>query len=180
MFWRDTAHRFCNFSVLLWDFFFGKHKMQRETRIRCCIHSGHTRMLRSKVQLHFPCSTERWGAQQLQPASSSELSRRRCWRRDDTWCHSLLHLQSPGDSRRRTGATVEKHNGEWIYCKMKWHPLFFFFLMIRVFQALNLTSVSRDAAAVLRWSGMSSWVWEWIPAGWSCHSGWRRSEQSEK
>lgn len=43
-------------------------------------------------------------------------------------------------------------------------------------QAFNLTSVSRDAAAALRWSGMSSWVWEWIPAGWSCHSGWRHSE----
>lgn len=40
--------------------------------------------------------------------------------------------------------------------------------------ASSLTSVSRDAAAVLRWSGMSSWVCEWIPAGWSCHSGWRR------
>lgn len=49
---------------------------------------------------------------------------------------------------------------------------------LRVSQALILTSVSRDAAAVLRWSGMSSWVWEWIPAGWSCHSGWRHSEQN--
>lgn len=48
---------------------------------------------------------------------------------------------------------------------------------LRMLQALNLTSVSRDAAAVLRWSGMSSWVWEWIPAGWSCHSGWRHSKQ---
>lgn len=47
-------------------------------------------------------------------------------------------------------------------------------------QASGLTSVSRDAAAVLRWSGMSSWVWEWIPAGWSCHSGWRHSEQNVK
>lgn len=45
-------------------------------------------------------------------------------------------------------------------------------------QASNLTSVSIDAAAVLRWSGMSSWVWEWIPAGWNCHSGWRHSEQN--
>lgn len=42
----------------------------------------------------------------------------------------------------------------------------------------NLTSVSKEAAAVLRWSGMSSWVWEWIPAGWSCHSGCRHSRRS--
>lgn len=42
---------------------------------------------------------------------------------------------------------------------------------LQIFQPLTLTSVSREAAAVLRWSGMSSWVWEWIPAGWSCHKG---------
>lgn len=41
----------------------------------------------------------------------------------------------------------------------------------------RLTSVSRDAAAVLRWWGMRSWVCEWIPAGWSCHRGCRHSEK---
>lgn len=40
--------------------------------------------------------------------------------------------------------------------------------------------MSREAAAALRWSGMSSCVWEWIPAGWSCHSGWRHSERRVK
>lgn len=130
------------------------------------------------VGVWIQASVRAEGSAGAAPANRSELSRRRCWRRDDTWCRSHLHLQNPSDSQRQTGATVEQHNGDTVRFNIASLTIIFRTEALWLFGALNLTSVSRDAAAVLRWSGMSSWVWEWIPAGWSCHSGWRHSEHS--
>lgn len=46
-------------------------------------------------------------------ASRTELSRRHCWRRGDTWCRSLLHLQNPTDNRHQTEAAVEQKVSEF-------------------------------------------------------------------
>lgn len=64
--------------------------------------------IQESAYLQFQCSI--MGAT---PANSSALSRKHCWRKDDTWCHSHLHLQSPGDNQHQTEAAVEQNDGEF-------------------------------------------------------------------